>query len=345
MPKISVVMPVYNVERFVAEAVQSVLNQTFEDFELLIIDDVSPDGSVEICQQFTDPRVRIIHHTVNRGLAGARNTGVRQAQGEFLAFLDSDDCWHPEKLERHHTHLTSRPAVGVSFSRSAFIDEDGIPTHCYQMPRLTDIEAGYYLCRNPIGNGSAPVIRRQVFDDICYLSTFDGEEEKCYFDDHLRRSEDIECWIRIALQTDWIIEGLPEALTYYRLNAGGLSANLLEQLDSWEQVIAKTRTYAPDFINKWEKRARAYQLRYLSRQAIRLRDGKMAAHLLHRALATDPTILLQEPGRTILTMGASYLLWICPKPLYIKLESIAQAIIGRIQARRIAHDTEAQQGT
>ena len=126
MPKISVIMPVYNVERFVADAVRSVLAQSFEDFELLIIDDVSPDSSIAICLSFDDPRIRIIRHRQNRGLAGARNTGIRHAEGDFLAFIDSDDCWHAEKLKRHVAHLNEHPDVGVSFSRSAFIDEDGI---------------------------------------------------------------------------------------------------------------------------------------------------------------------------------------------------------------------------
>ncbi len=340
MPKISVIMPVYNVERFVADAVQSVLNQTFEDFELLIIDDLSPDDSIKICKEFNDPRIRIIQHEANRGLAGARNTGIRHAQGELLAFLDSDDCWHADKLEYHCNHLDARPEVGVSFSRSAFINEDGTANQCYQMPRLKDIEPGYYLCRNPIGNGSAPVIRRQVFDEIAYKGCLNGEVEDWFFDQHLRQSEDIECWIRIALKTNWVIEGIPEALTYYRLNAGGLSANLLKQLESWEQVIDKTRLYAPKFINEWEQRARAYQLRYLARQAIRLQDGRMATRLAHRALATDTGILRQEPGRTLLTLGASYLLRLFPKNLYGKCEGLAQRLIGHIQARRIEQDLE-----
>jgi glycosyltransferase involved in cell wall biosynthesis len=338
MPKVSVIMPVYNVEQFVAEAVTSVLAQSFEDFELLIIDDRSPDQSIAICQSFDDPRIRILHHEFNRGLAGARNTGVHHAQGEYLAFLDSDDCWHKEKLARHVEHLEANPKVGVSFSRSAFIDEDGTPNHCFQMPRLKDIEPGYYLCRNPIGNGSAPVIRKAVFEAISYNDTLHGIDEEWFFDERLRRSEDIECWIRIVLTTDWIVEGIPEPLTLYRLNAGGLSANLLLQLESWEQVIEKTRGYAPEFIAQWEHKARAFQYRYLARQAIRLYDGRMAASLVHRALASDAGIILQEPGRTVVTLVAAYLLWLSPKRVYRFMEEIAQRLIGQLQARRIEQD-------
>jgi glycosyltransferase involved in cell wall biosynthesis len=342
MPKVSVIMPVYNVEAFVGDAVRSVLRQSLDDFELLIIDDVSPDGSIEICESFADPRIRILRHTVNRGLAGARNTGIRHAFGDYLAFIDSDDFWHSEKLAQHVGHLDANPDIGVSFSRSAFVDAGGVPTHCYQMPRLRDISAGYYLCRNPIGNGSAPVIRREVFDAIRFKSDLHGAEETCYFDETLRRSEDIECWIRIVLTTDWVVEGLPEALTYYRLNAGGLSANLLEQLESWEAVITKTRRYAPEFVAAWERPARAYQLRYLARQAIRLRDGRMASRLLHRALRTDPGILRHEPGRTLLTAAAAYLLWLTPDEIYLRCEQIAHNLVGSLQKRRITRDLRSQ---
>ena len=121
-PTVSIVMPVWKSERYIAEAVKSVLGQTFEAFELLIVDDGSPDGSLDICRAFSDPRIRYLRQE-NRGLAAARNTGLRHARGEFIAFLDSDDIWEPEKLERHVAHLRSSPGVGVSFCYSVFVDE------------------------------------------------------------------------------------------------------------------------------------------------------------------------------------------------------------------------------
>src|SRR5215470_6392958 len=139
MPKVSVVMPVYNVERFVRQAVQSVLDQTYRDFELLIIDDRSPDLSIDICRGFHNSRLQIIQHNENRGLAGARNTGIRNASGEYLAFIDSDDAWHPHKLERHVAHLDQNPKVGISFSRSRFMLPTGELTEYYQMPKLTGL--------------------------------------------------------------------------------------------------------------------------------------------------------------------------------------------------------------
>lgn len=334
MRKVSVIVPVYNVERYIAKTIRSVLSQTYTEFELIIVDDESPDRSIEICQQFNDPRIKIVHQR-NRGLAGARNTGIRHAQGNYIALLDSDDLWLPEKLEKHVQHLEQSPQVGISFSRSAFIDEANHPLGVYQMPKLKDITGAHLLCRNPIGNGSAPVIRREVLDAIAYSANLYGTEELFYFDDTFRQSEDIECWIRVVLQTNWKIEGIPDALTLYRVNTESLSANVIKQLDSWEQVVAKTRTYAPEVVAQWEHTARAYQLRYLSRRCVRMQDGAMAVKLFHRSLNTNWKIITQEPRRTLITGAAAYLLWALPKPLYHWSETVALKITGASQKRRI----------
>jgi len=336
MPKVSVIVPVYNVEKYIAETINSVLAQTFTDFELIIIDDESKDRSIAICEDFTDRRIKIVHQK-NRGLAGARNTGIRHAQGEYLAFLDSDDVWRSQKLEKHVQHLDANPSVGVSFCSSEFIDDDSQPLGIYQIPQHQGITPDIILCRNPIGNGSVPVIRRDVFQDIEFPENFYGAEENFYFDDRFRQSEDIECWIRIALTTNWQFEGIPELLTLYRVNTGGLSANMLKQLDSWEKAIAKTRTYAPEFIAKWESLARAYQLRYLARRAVRNRDGKAAVQLINRALATNWKILIYEPKRSLLTIGAAYLIWILPSGLYRSLENFALKVTGKNQRKAIAN--------
>lgn len=341
MPTISVIIPVYNSERSIAATVESVLAQTYSDFEILVIDDESQDRSIEICQSYQDPRMRVIRQR-NRGLAGARNTGIRHAQGRFLAFLDSDDLWHPEKLAQHLQHFQRDPAVGVSFCRSCFIDEQGQELGIYQMPKLREITPGYLFCRNPISNGSSVVIRREVLDAICFQDNVHGEVEDFYFDDHFRQSEDIECWLRIALQTSWKIEGIPEALTLYRVNLGGLSANILKQYESWERIVTKTQAYNPDFVAQWAGPARAYQLRYLARRAANQRSREMATQLIHQALATHWQILLEEPRRTLMTLAAVYLLWLLPPTTYQKLEARAMKITGNRQKQRIQQEKVAE---
>ncbi|MGB3655321.1 MAG: glycosyltransferase family 2 protein [Rivularia sp. (in: cyanobacteria)] len=309
MKKVSVIIPVYNVEKYVAATIKSVLSQTYENFEIIIVDDGSPDGSIGICQQFKDSRIKIIHQK-NTGLAGARNTGIRHAIGDYLAFLDADDIWLPEKLEKHVHHLNNSPTVGISFCYSAFINEKGNYTGLYQKPRkLYDITPSYVLCRNPVGNGSVPVIRREVFQDIKFQDNLHGTVQDYYFDECLRRAEDIECWLRISIQTHWRHEGIPEILTLYRVTSGGLSASALKQLEALEKVVERTRCYAPDIISHCEKVAKAYHLRYTVRRLVSLGEGVTAVRLFNQALANHWQIILEEPGKTVLTGCAAYILW------------------------------------
>ena len=108
MPAVSVIIPVYNVERFVEAAIASVQAQSFQDFELIIVDDGGQDRSIEICRRLADHRTRVIEQK-NRGLAGARNTGIAGARGQYIALLDADDFWHADKLARHVAHFESSP--------------------------------------------------------------------------------------------------------------------------------------------------------------------------------------------------------------------------------------------
>lgn len=339
MKKVSVIIPVYKAEKYIGATVRSVLAQSYKNLELLIVDDGSPDRSIEICQQFKDPKIKIIRQE-NRGVSAARNTGIRNAQGEYLAFLDADDLWLPEKLEKHVEHLENSPDVGVSFSRSAFIDQAGSSLGIYQMSKLKDITPLDLLCRTPIGNGSTPVIRREVFEAIKFQDNLYGALEEFYFDDdrQLHPSEDVECWLRIAIQTNWKIEGIPEALTLYRVNSQGFSAQLLKKLSSWEKMIEKVRAYAPEQMAQWEKPAMAYHLRYLARRAITLEDGSKAVELAHRAISTYIDILFENPHRTFSTLCAAYLLWLLPRFLYRQMKSLALILKGAIQKRRILQD-------
>lgn len=331
-PLVSVVIPVYNSEATVLDSVRSVLAQTHDDLEVLIVDDGSPDGSIDLCRRLEDPRLRFVVQE-NRGLAGARNAGIRAARGAFVGFLDSDDLWAPTKVERHLAHFARCPQVGVSFSCSSFIDERGEPMGIFQLARLTDITPEYLFCRNPIGNGSAVVLRREVLDAIAYPSDLHGAVETFWFDETFRQSEDVECWIRIALTTAWRFEGLPDVLTLYRVNSGGLSANVMKQYESWQRVLAKVAGYDPAFVERWGNRARSYQLRYLSRRATQLRSPGLAISLINRALALHWRLLIEEPFRTLITLLAAYLLVILPPPLYQGLQSLMIGATGSSQRR------------
>ncbi|MCI4643609.1 MAG: glycosyltransferase family 2 protein [Hyphomonadaceae bacterium] len=320
-PTVSVVMPVYNTEAYVCGAVNSVLAQSFRDFELIIVDDAGSDRSMELCRAFDDPRIRIISQE-NRGLAGARNTGIRNARGEFIALLDSDDLWEADKLACHVSHLRNHPGLGVSYAASRMMDDDGNLLRILQRPKLHDITPQDIFLRNPVGNGSAPVIRRDVFTDIAFRNPQRNELD--YFDESFRQSEDIECWIRIALTTHWRFEGIRGAYTRYRINAGGLSANVVRQFETWLRVRDKVRAISPGFARQWEARAEAYQLRYLARRCVRMGDGAMAFSLMLDALRRDASITWRAPMKSATTFAAAMLLRFAPASLNRPLQASIQ---------------------
>ncbi|MEM6557938.1 MAG: glycosyltransferase family 2 protein, partial [Pseudomonadota bacterium] len=295
-PIVSVIMPVYNTAKYVEAAIDSVLAQTYSDFEFLIIDDDGTDNSIELCRAYDDPRIRIISQQ-NRGLAGARNTGIRNARGQFIALLDSDDLWEPRKLEKHIEHLRHAPHIGVSYAASALIDDDGHPLRIVQRPKLHHVGPEDIFLRNPVGNGSAPVLRRVVLDDIAFLNR--DRDELDYFDDTFRQSEDIECWCRIALTTDWGFQGIKGIHTRYRINEGGLSANVVRQFSTWSRVKDRVAQLDPHFAARWAPYAEAFQLRYLARRCVRMGEGALAWSLIKDAVRLCPKIILREPAKTI----------------------------------------------
>ncbi len=331
-PTVSIVMPVYNVQDYVGCAIDSVLSQNFTDFELILVDDGSTDASYSICQASADmdSRVRMLWQR-NKGLAGARNTGIRASRGKYIAFLDSDDLWHPDKLAEHVMLLNEQLDVGVSYSSSAFIDGQGLHIGLYQVPKCRELSAKDVLLRNPVGNGSAPVIRREVFEEIALLHE-DGSLH--YFNESLRQSEDIECWVRIATTTHWKFAGIEKALTYYRVNEQGLSSNVEKQFQSWEQACELMQSYAPDFMKSNKSLAKAFQYRYLARRAIRSDDVSVALRFAAKSLIINPKIIVFEPIRTLITLGAAVCL-LLPKPVYSYLESVSIQVLSSFQKRSV----------
>ena len=301
-PRMSVVMPVSNVEAYIAEAIESVLGQTFEDFELIVVGDGGQDGSMDLARSFDDPRIRIVSQE-NRGLAGARNTGIAETQAPYIALLDPDDRWHEDKLKLHFDHLQANPHIGVSYAGSRMIDERGAVISAAMRPKLTDVAAGDILCRNPIGNCSAPVLRRTALD----RAAFPHPQERnraCWFDESFRQSEDIELWVRLASLHGVSYEGIEGLLTDCRIIGGALSANVVKQYLSWSRMIDIARDNDPELVARHGDAARAYQLRYLARRSVQLGNADLANDLISRAASLAPRIFLEEPVKSTVTWGA-----------------------------------------
>jgi glycosyltransferase involved in cell wall biosynthesis len=171
MPKVSIVIPTYNAMKYLPTTVESVLHQTFTDFEVLIINDGSSDGVEEWVSGLTDRRIRLISQA-NQGLPGARNTGITQAQGKYIAFLDADDLWEPTKLEKQVRCLDEQPEVGVVYTWSRLIDGQGNPTgRIHAGQGEGNIWQQLLLGKDPISNGSSAMVRRGCFDTAGLFDT------------------------------------------------------------------------------------------------------------------------------------------------------------------------------
>lgn len=322
-PAFSVVVPLYNTERYIADALHSIQVQTFTDFEVIVVNDQSTDAGPDIAARFAaeDYRFRIVSQE-NRGLAGARNTGIRESRGRYVALLDADDLWEKEKLERHFAHLEANPDLGVSYAPSRLIDDDGNLLRATQWPRFDGVDAEHVFCRNPVGNGSAAVLRRAALDDIAFAITAPEGERTCWFDESFRQSEDIECWTRIAATTPWRFAGVRQPLTQYRVSSGGLSANTQKQFETWCRFRDKMRKIAPDLVARAGARAEAYQLRYLARRAAIGGDGQKALRLIRQAVGLHPRIVTEEFRKTAMTAGLACVAAALPRQAFDQLSRI-----------------------
>ena len=283
-PLITIVMPCFNVAATVAETVESVRRQTLQDFELLAIDNNSTDATGAILESLARgfARMRVIRHPV-QGLSAARNAGIRQARGRFVALVDADDVWDAGYLEAHMTNFAG-PDIGVSYSRIRHVDWAGYPTGKSTRPKLAGLTAADLLISNPCT--SLVVARREVF------------ETAGLFDERLRRVEDQE-WLFRVLITGCKLEGLDRVLASYRLSPGGLSANTGAMLESHGQMLEIAEAIAPSLVRRHRRVARATMLRYCSRRSMDHGDGAAARAYLLRMLREAPDLVLRQPQATL----------------------------------------------
>lgn len=165
---VSVLIPAYNCEKTIRRAIQSVLQQTFRDFELIIVDDGSQDGTAEVIKTIVDPRIKYVRHPQNSGEAEARNTAVRSASGRYVAFLDSDDEWFPEKLSRQMEAIQNkRDEIIANVTGYYLFDEFDIKRK--EIPSRPVSWHKHLLMGCGLGPGTTLVVSREAFEKIgCY---------------------------------------------------------------------------------------------------------------------------------------------------------------------------------
>jgi len=208
MPLVTVLLPVYNAEKYLAEAVKSVLDQTFSDFELLVIDDGSTDRSAEILEGFHDSRIRYLKNETNVKLIRTLNRGLKEARGEFIARMDSDDICFPQRLERQLQFFVREPDTAVVGTFAIRIDETGRHGSLIKRPVGAELSRSAWL-PTPLLHPTV-MMRRSLVD------------KGFTYDDSCLHCEDYDLWIRL-LKAGHRIENLPAPLLFYRLHGGGVS--------------------------------------------------------------------------------------------------------------------------
>jgi glycosyltransferase involved in cell wall biosynthesis len=287
MARISVVTPCYNAERFIAQTIRSVLDQTYQDFEIIVVDDGSIDGSPQVVQGFSDPRIRLLSQT-NAGPAKARNTGVRAATGEFLAFLDADDLALPHRFATQLAILEEDPLLSVVGSGYIWIDESGAqlpwPHHSWQhTPDLNDISSWLLDC--PFVP-SATMLRRQAWEDV-------GG-----FDEELVGPEDWNFWMRLVV-TGHRMTWQQEVICLYRRSANSLSENAdrmsVNSPEALRRVLIRP-DFPPHLLPLGQK---GLAIRYLDGTKRLYRSGmwEQGKASLDTAIALDPDLIAGQPCR------------------------------------------------
>jgi glycosyltransferase involved in cell wall biosynthesis len=296
-PAISVIIGAYNVERFVAAAIQSALSQTFGDFELIVADDGSTDDTLAVVREFTDSRISVLAFP-HRGPTWLLNDCVARSRGRYLAFLDGDDVWAPRRLERHVEYMDARPGADLTFSLSRIIDENGRDTGITSRSFQGPLPFHHLLADNLMANGSAVMIRRTAL------------EQAGLFDTAMEASYDHDCWLRIALLRPGNILCIPEVLTFYRRRRGQITGDWRRMERASHHMAEKFHVSRPREAARAERRRRENLYRYLAMIAFESGAYAEGLKLLLRSAAASPLhfLLTLRSYKTALALAAGLLL-------------------------------------
>ncbi|AXS82091.1 glycosyltransferase [Marinobacter sp. Arc7-DN-1] len=239
MVVISVITPTYNRARFLPNAVASVLAQTHADLELIIVDDGSEDNTRNVLKPFlADKRVRYFHQE-NQGQSHARNLALKQATGDFIAFLDSDDVWAPDKLEKQLAVFRANPEVDIVHGDEAIINEQGAVISLQNMRRYSGRITRYLLADNSVSITTA-LVRRRCFDEMGGFDTSVGV------------ADDYELWLRFSARYCYQYE--PGIVASYRVMADQISSDKRRRYAANERIIQQFLARYGEVLSPGERR-------------------------------------------------------------------------------------------
>ncbi|WP_375474041.1 glycosyltransferase [uncultured Nostoc sp.] len=277
---ISVIIPAYNSEKTIKETIQSVLNQTFTNFELIVINDGSQDSTLEVITQIKDARIKIFSYP-NAGGNVSRNRGLNRAVGKFVSFLDADDLWTPDKLESQLKALQENSTAKVAYSWTDYIDANG---KLVLSGKRINLNANIYeslLLSNFLENGSNPLICREA------LIKLGG------FDESLTAAQDWDMWLRLASKLDFIC--VPSVQILYRISANSVSCNLVRQEKACLRVLETAYKERPSTLKHSWNISLANLYKYLACKALQKpfnrQKGLAAARFMWKYFINDPSRL------------------------------------------------------
>lgn len=280
MPQVSVIIPVYNGEKTIRETIESVFQQTFTDWELLVINDGSTDATLDILSQLEDPRIQIFSYP-NARQAASRNRGLERATGAYIAFLDADDLWTTDKLELQFKALQAHPDAAFAYSWTDYIDEGSNFLHSGRHITTNGNVYGELIVNNFVENGSNPLIRREVFEKVGV------------FDEALPPAEDWDLWLRIAQYYPFV--AVPAVGVFYRVTATSSSLNIAKQERQCLEVLKRGFDRASAEIQPLQPKSYANLYKYLTWKAIEgypsRRNGIAALRCFYRYLQYNPSVL------------------------------------------------------
>ena len=284
MPKIAVIIPAYNQSQYLGQAIQSVLQQTFTDWEAVIVDDGSDDETRSVALSFKDPRLRYVYQE-NRGLSGARNTGIRNSTAPYLSFLDSDDMFLPEKLALLLDVLEARPELGLVAGPAVPVDEHGKRVGKIMDTPLPELPERLLL-GNPLHVGSV-LLRRN------------WQVQAGFFDESLRSYEDWDMWLRLGC-LGCRMGYISQPVSLYRFHTAQMTRIGAQMTTATFAVLDKLYS-SPGLAPAWQKlHDMAYSQAYLraAAQAYHGLQIDYAKNCVEKAVELDPS-LAQEDGQPL----------------------------------------------
>jgi glycosyltransferase involved in cell wall biosynthesis len=254
MPKVSVIIPTHNRSELLRVAIQSVLNQTFEDFEIVVVDDASKDDTEDVAKGIGDNRIVYIRHETNRGEGGTRNTGVKNSKGEYIAWLDDDDEWLPEKLQRQVAILDYSPKeVGGVYTGWIIIDGNTGRILSSLLPSkrgniFLELLYEFHILVSSL------MLRKSCFEKVGW------------FDESIPFGLDHDMWVRIAKEFQF--ECIEEVLAKYRIHDKRLTTNLDLSIAGHEKFFEKYKQWL-------EMRPKVYSKKYLNLGIVYCLNGNL----------------------------------------------------------------------